>query len=257
MVHTRLLLAAGIIPTYNPYKDQELFFLAMEKPETRVKVNLALAEITKPFLRFFHYGTNIGEAIEEVVGKKFVEIIPKFIPAFHKKTGKPIKPKKNEIYDDYYKTHKMSATNFDWLFYGTDGKIYRLEVKVIRAIESKEKEKNGEKFYQIQTPQWERALTFAEGSGGNGSFQQTKAEMFDFIMGVVIYADQVDYYVVPADDIKSGKLRIGNQHAGAIKEDKSTKEGHLGLKDLDSYKKLSVDSEEELLSKDSLNKYIT
>ena len=50
---------------------------------------------------------------------------------------------------------------------------------------------------------------------------------------------------------------IGNQHAGAIKEDKSTKEGHLGLKDLDSYKKLSVYTEEELLSKDTLNKYIT
>jgi hypothetical protein len=150
----------------------------------------------------------------------------------------------------------MSETYFDWLFYSTDDEIYRLEVKVIRAIEGKEKEKNGEKFYQIQTPQWERALTFAEGSGGNGSFQQTKAEMFDYIMGIVIYSDQVDYYVVPADDIKSGKLKIGNQHAGAIKEDDSTNEGHLGLKDLDSYKKLSVFSEEELLSIDKIAKYI-
>ena len=82
MVHTKLLLAAGITPTYNPNKDQELFFLAMEKAETRVKVNTALAEISQPFSRFFYYGTNIGEAMEEVVGKRFnKEIIPKKIPA--------------------------------------------------------------------------------------------------------------------------------------------------------------------------------
>ena len=270
MIPTRLLLAAGIPPTYNPYKDQELFFLAMEKPETRVKVNLALEEITKPFLRFFHYGTNVGEAFEEFVGKKFEGIIPKTIRVL-KKNGKGYKTEKNPIYDEYYKTHNMKSTNFDWLFYGTDDKIYRLEVKVIRAIEGKEKEDAGEKLYQIQTPQWERALTFAQGPGGNGTFQQTKPEFCDYIMGIVVYADQIEFYIVPSSDINdekniipaetnkgiSGHLILKPQHGKAEKNTNGTyKEGHLVLAQLDAYKVLSVYNEEELLAKDSLNKYI-
>jgi hypothetical protein len=270
MVHTKLLLAAGITPTYNPYKDQELFFLAMEKPETRVKVNSALAEITKPFLRFFHYGTNVGEAFEEVVGKKFEGIISKTIQV-SKKNGKGFKTEKNPIYTEYYKEHGLKPSNFDWLFYGVDGKIYRLEVKVIRAIEGKETEEDGEKLYQIQTPQWERALTFAQGSGGNGTFQQTKPEFFDYVMGIVVYADQVDFYIVPSTDINkekniipavkkkgiSGHLILKPQHGKAEKNTNGTyKEGHLGLAQLGDYKKISVYSEEELLSKDTLNKYI-
>lgn len=272
MIDTKLLIAAGIIPTYNPYKDQELFFLAMENPETRVKVNSALEEITKPFSRFFHYGTNVGEAFEEVVGRKFnKEIIPKKIPAFHKKTGKPVDPTPNPIYTEYYKEHKLKASNFDWLFYGTDGKIYRLEVKVIRAIEGKEKEEDGEKLYQIQTPQWERALTFAQGSGGNGTFQQTKPEFCDYVMGIVVYADQVDFYIVPSADINkeeniipaikkkgiSGHLILKPQHGKAEKNANGTyKEGHLVLAQLSDYKKLSVFNEQELLITDNIAKYI-
>jgi hypothetical protein len=80
--------------------------------------------------------------------------------------------------------------------------------------------------------------------------------LFDFLLGVVVYSDQVDFYIVPSSDIKSGKLKITNQHAGAIKDDGSTGEGHLSVKDLDSYKVLSVHSEEELLSKETLSKYI-
>ena len=272
MVHTKLLLAAGITPTYNPNKDQELFFLAMEKAETRVKVNTALAEISQPFSRFFYYGTNIGEAMEEVVGKRFnKEIIPKKIPAFHKKTGRPVDPIPNPIYVKYYEEHKLKASNFDWLFYGTDGKIHRLEVKVIRAIEGKEKEEDGEKLYQIQTPQWERALTFSQGSGGNGTFQQTKPEFCDYVMGIVVYADQVDFYIVPATDINkeeniipagkkkgiNGHLILKPQHGKAERNANGTyREGHLVLAQLSAYKKVSVFNEEELLAADTLNKYI-
>jgi len=272
MIDTKLLIAAGITPTYDPYKDQELFFLAMEKPDTRVKVNSTLEEITKPFSRFFHYGTNVGEAFEEVVGRKFnKEIIPKKIPAFHKKTGRPVDPTPNPIYTEYYKEHKLKASNFDWLFYGTDGKIYRLEVKVIRAIEGKEKEEDGEKLYQIQTPQWERALTFAQGSGGNGTFQQTKPEFCDYVMGIVVYADQVDFYIVPSADINkeeniipaikkkgiTGHLILKPQHGKAEKNANGTyKEGHLVLSQLANYKKLSVYNEQELLELDKLGNYL-
>jgi hypothetical protein len=278
MIDTRLLIAAGVTPTYDPDKDQDLFFLAMEKTETRIAVNSALAVISKPFSRFFHYGTNIGEAFEEVVGKRFTEIIPKNLPDYNKK-GKRIKDKKNPIYTSYYKKHNLKPSNFDWLFYGSDGKIYRLEVKVIRAIESKEKADDGEKLYQIQTPQWERALTFAQGSGGNGTFQQTKPEFCDYVMGIVIYADQVDFYIVPSTEInkeeniiqatevdpKSGKkskgitghLILKPQHGKAEKNSNGTyKEGHLVLAQLDSYKKISVYNEKDLLTSDSLTKYI-
>lgn len=278
MIDTKLLLAAGIAPTYDPYKDQQLFCLAMEKPETRIKVNSALAEITQPFLRFFHYGTNVGEAFEEVVGKKFEGIIPKTIK-IPKKNGKGYKTDKNPVYTSYYKEHKLKPSNFDWLFYGTDSKIYRLEVKVIRAIEGKEKEDNGEKLYQIQTPQWERALTVSQGSGGNGTFQQTKPEFCDYVMGIVVYSDQIDFYIVPSTDINkeenivsaaevdktgkkkkgiSGHLILKPQHGKAEKNPNGTyKEGHLVLAQVGAYKKLSVYSEEELLRKDTLDKYTT
>ena len=270
MIDTKLLLAAGIVPTYNPYKDQELFFLAIDNADTRAKVVSALSEITKPFLRFFHYGTNVGEAFEEVVGKKFNEIIPKVIQV-PKKSGKGLKTEKNPIYTKYYKDHGLKPSNFDWLFYGTDSRIYRLEVKVIRAIEGKEKEEAGEKLYQIQTPQWERALTFSQGNGGNGTFQQTKPEFCDYVMGIVVYADQVDFYIVPSKDINkeeniipaagkkgiSGHLILKPQHGKAEKNMNGTyKEGHLVLSQLDNYKALSVYSEEELLAKDTINKYI-
>lgn len=270
MIDTKLLLAAGITPTYNPYKDQELFFFSIENPETRAKVMLALSEITKPFLRFFHYGTNVGEAFEEVVGKKFKEIIPKVI-RIPKKNSKGFKTEKNPIYTKYYNDHKLKSSNFDWLFYGTDSKIYRLEVKVIRAIEGKEKEEDGEKLYQVQTPQWERALTFAQGSGENGTFQQTKPEFCDYVMGIVVYADQIDFYIVPASDINreeniipagkkngiSGHLILKPQHGKAEKNTNGTyKEGHLVLAQLDAYKVLSVYSEEEMLATDTINKYI-
>ena len=278
MIDTKLLVAAGITPTYDPYKDQELFFLAMEKADVRVKVNSALEEISKPFSRFFHYGTNVGEAFEEVVGKKFKEIIPKTIQV-SKKNSKGLKTEKNPVYTKYYKEHNLKPSNFDWLFYGEDGKIYRLEVKVIRAIEGKEKADDGEKLYQIQTPQWERALTFAQGSGGNGTFQQTKPEFCDYVMGIVVYSDQVDFYIVPSADINkeknivaavdvdpetgkkkkgiSGHLILKPQHGKAEKNANGTyKEGHLVLAQLNDYKKLSVFSKEELLANDSLYKYI-
>lgn len=270
MIDTKLLIAAGITPTYDPYKDQDLFFVAMENPEIRAKVNSARAEITKPFLRFFHYGTNIGEAMEEVVGRKFEGIIPKTIQ-IPKSNGKGFKTEKNPIYTTYYKEHNLKPSNFDWLFYGADDKIYRLEVKVIRAIEGKEKEEAGEKLYQIQTPQWERALTFAQGSGGNGTFQQTKPEFCDYVMGIVVYADQVDFYIVPSADINkeeniipaikkkgiSGHLILKPQHGKAEKNTNGTyKEGHLVLAQLSDYKKLSAFNEQELLATDSIAKYI-
>lgn len=255
MIPIQWLAALGITRTYDTNKDHELFLLAMESPENRKKVFQAQQQMATPFYRFFsNYGTGIGETIEEVVGKKFVEFLPKEEPKLDK-NGKPLKSKiKSKIYEDYNRQHNKKPSNYDWLAI-IKNQIISFEIKVIRAAESKPNV--GDKLYEIPSLLEERALSFAEGiTSGNATFQQTKAELFDYLLGVVVYSDQVDFYIVPSDDIKSGKLKITNQHAGAIKEDGSTGEGHLSVKDLDSYKVLSVYSEEELLAKDSLNKYI-
>jgi hypothetical protein len=243
MISIQLLNAVGLTRTHNTHKDTLLYHLALENPDNRKKVDSVLNEMFYPFYRFFsNYGTGIGETIEEVVATKFNDIIPK-------KDGK----KKSKIYEEYNTLNNKKASNYDFLV-SVNGVIKSGEVKVIRAAESKPNQ--GNKIYEIPSLLEERALSFAEGVGGNGSFQQTKAEMFDYMLGVVMYSDQVDFYIVPSADIKSGKLKVTNQHAGAIKEDGSTAEGHLAVKYLDSYKVLSVYNEEELLAKDMLNKYI-
>jgi hypothetical protein len=136
-----------------------------------------------------------------------------------------------------------------------DNNIFSFEVKVIRAAVGKTHGDN--KLYEIPSLLEERSLSFSETNrSANGSFQQTKAELFDFLIGVVIYSDQADIYLVPSADIKSGKLKITNQHAGAILEDGSTNEGHLSVRDLDAYKIISVKTEAEFLASDSIGKYI-
>lgn len=254
MIPIQLLNAAGIDRTYDTATDIQKYHEALKDPATLDKVITQSKLMSYPFYRFFsNYGTGIGETIEEVVGLKFSDFIPKEVLKVGKK-GQTLKGKnKNNIYKEYNKKFNKKPSNYDWLASIKD-KTTCWEVKVIRAAEGKASQEN--KLYELPSLLEERALTRAEGLGGNGSFQQTKAEMFDYMLGVVVYADQVDFYIVPSKDIKSGKLKITNQHAGAIKDDGSTGEGHLAVKNLDLYKVLSVHSEEELLAKDTLDKYI-
>lgn len=252
MISTKLLEAAGLERTYDTKKNELEFLEALRDPEILTKVISSSKETTYPFYRLFsNYGTGIGETIEEVVGKKFTDIIPKKIVS-ERKNKQTIK--KNKIYEEYNKENGKKPSNYDWLFLLMKD-LKTLEVKVIRAASGKESQE--EKFYEIPSLLEERALSFSEANrSGNGTFQQTKAGLFNFLLGIVIYTDQIDYYLVSSDDIKSGKLKITNQHAGAINEDGSTNEGHLSFRDLESYKILSVFSEEELLTKDTLSKYI-
>jgi hypothetical protein len=254
IVDIRLLDAVGLARTHDTRKDTLLYHLALENPDNRKKVDLVLEEMFYPFYRFFsNYGTGIGETMEEVVGVKFTDFIPKLVSKVGK-DGRLLKGKvKNEAYKDYNTKFGKKPSNYDWLA-NTNGGVTCWEVKVIRAAEGKQSQET--KLYELPSLLEERALTHAQGTGGNGSFQQTKAEMFDYMLGVVVYADQVDFYIVPSADIKSGKLKITNQHAGAIKDDGSTGEGHLAVRTLDAYKILSVYTEEELLAADTLNKYI-
>jgi hypothetical protein len=254
MIPIQLLKAAGIERTYDTSTDIQTFLETLKNKETLDNVIAQSKIMSYPFYRFFsNYGTGIGETMEEVVGVKFTDFIPKLVPKVSK-DGKPLKGKvKNETYKDYNTKFGKKPSNYDWLANTTSG-ITCWEVKVIRAAEGKQSQET--KLYELPSLLEERALTYAEGLGGNGSFQQTKAEMFDYMLGVVVYADQVDFYIVSSADIKSGKLKITNQHAGAIKDDGSTGEGHLAVRTLDAYKVLSVYTEEELLSADTLNKYI-
>ena len=255
MIPIQWLNALGITRTHDTNKDNELFLLALGNPDNLIKLDKAQQEMATPFYRFFsNYGTGIGETIEEVVGKKFTDFLPKEEQKIGKK-GQPLKGTiKSKVYTDYNKKFNKKPSNYDWLA-TIKNETKSVEVKVIRAAESKLNQLD--KLYEIPSLLEERALTFAErNKSGNNSFQQTKAELFDYLLGIVMYADQVDFYIVPSEDIKSGKLKITNQHAGAIKDDGSTNEGHLSVKDLDSYKVLSVFSEKELLATDNIAKYI-
>ena len=254
MISVELLNAVGIERTHDTMADMILYHQALENEDNRLTVSKTLEQMNKPFYRFFsNYGTGIGETMEEVVGRRFQEFIPKHIPKVGK-NGQALKGKtKNPVYAEYNKQNGKKPSNYDHLA-DLNG-ITSWEVKVIRAAEGKTK--GDDKIYEIPSLLEERALTFEEGSkSGNGSFQQTKAELFDYLLGVVVYSDQVDFYIVPSNDIKNGKLKITNQHAGAIMEDGSTNEGHLSLRDVEAYKVKTVYTEEELLQNDSLKNYL-
>jgi hypothetical protein len=251
-----LLKAFGLERTPYPVEDMRNFFKQLDLPEEQTcKIHDALEEMDKPFYRYFsNYDTGIGEAIEEVVLRSFEEFIPKNVPKMGKH-GKLLKGTSiHPVYVEYNKQCGKKSSNYD-LLAKINGEMTSWEVKVIRSAV---KPPDGDKIQRIPSLLEERALTFAEGTqSANGTFQQTKADMFDYLLGIVMYSDQVDYYIVPSEHIKNGGLKIGNQHAGAILLDGSTKEGHLSLKDLDKYKVKSVHTEEELLSKDSLLNYIS
>lgn len=244
IIDLQLLNAVGITRTHDTVSDNQRFLEALKDPAVLETVLKVQQQISYPFYRFFsNYGTGIGETIEEVVAKKFSDILPK-------KEGK----KKNAIYETYNKDHGKKPSNYDFLAI-INGELKSGEVKVIRAADSKPKQIS--KIYELPSLLEERALTYAErDKSGNQTFQQTKPDMFDYLLGAVIYADQVDFYLVPSCDIKSGKLKITNQHAGAINEDGSTDEGHLAVGLLNDYKFLTVSTEEELFTADTLSKYI-
>lgn len=255
VVPIQLLNAVGITRTHNTVGDWLKFNEALKDETNRVKFEEALHKMDQPFYRFFsNYGTGIGETMEEIVAKRFKDIVPKRIPKIGK-DGQPLKSTiKNPIYERYNKENSKKHSNYDWLADAENP--VSVEVKVIRATSSKPK--HDSKLYEIPSLLEERALTFAErGKIGNQSFQQTKYHYFDYLLGVVVYIDQVDFYIVPSSDIKNGKLKITNQHAGAIMADGSTNEGHLALKRIEQYKVKTVYTEEELLSEDSVLNYIT
>lgn len=253
MIPSPLLDAVGIQRTHDTMADTIAYHVAIGAPDHIVK---ALKEMNVPFYRFFsNYGTGIGETIEEVVGQRFQEFIPKEIPKIGK-NGNLLKAKqKNPVYINYNKENGKKPSNYDHLAIIADV-ITSWEVKVIRATSAKPSV-SGNKIYEIPSLLEERALSASENTRcSNTSFQQTKAEMFDYLLGVVMYSDRVDFYIVPSSDIKNGKLKITNQHAGAIMEDGSTNEGHLDFQLLSEYKVKSVYTEEELLEKDSLENYL-
>jgi hypothetical protein len=261
MIPIELLNAVGLERTYDTMGDMIKYYKALENESNFRKASSVLKQMNKPFYRFFsNYGTGIGETVEEIVGNRFKEFVPKQTPKIGKK-GQTLKSKtKNEVYIEYNKKTGKKPSNYDHLASwkanaNIGGVITSWEVKVIRAVLGKPKQDS--KLYEIPSLLEERSLPYKDSSkSANVSFQQTKPGMFDYLLGVMIYNDQVDFYIVPSEDIKSGKLNLINQHAGAINEDGSTDEGHLLLSDVEEYKVKTVYTEEELLSKDSLLNYI-
>ena len=256
MISEELLNAVNIERTHDTMSDMILYHKALENEANRQKVSETLEQMNQPFYRFFsNYGTGIGETMEEVVGQCFPEFITKEIPKLGKNGNLLKSTQKNPVYINYNKENGKKPSNYDHLA-EIDGVITSWEVKVIRATSGKSSV-SGKKIYEIPSLLEERGLSASENKRcSNTSFQQTKAEMFDYLLGVVMYSDQVDFYIVPSSDIKNGKLKITNQHAGAIMEDGSTNEGHLDFQLLSEYKVKSVYNENQLLENDSLKNYI-
>ena len=244
LIDNFLLEAAGVARTHDSAKDVENFLLAVSDQDKLSAVLKRHRETAYPFYRFFaNYGTGIGETMEEVVALKFRDILPR------KTDGKASK-----AYVDFNRTHDKKHTNYDLLAQFGDS-VASIEVKTIRAARSKESSTS--KVYEIPNLLEERALLYQDrDKSGNGSFQQTKPDMFDYLLGVVIYADRTDFYLVPSRDMGGSGLKITRQHAGAIRDDGSTGEGHLMLGDLERYRILTAHSEAELLAPDTLEAYL-
>lgn len=273
-IDTRILELAGITPTSDTHLNAiKLFkwFADVEQSKKDEIITYMEKLVDYPFTKFFYHGTNIGECIEEVLADKFIDIVPKELPRYDKRTNKLLKSKKkNPIYAEYHKKHGTNSKQFEYLVESdTHGEYPRLEIKVIRAVESKE-DKKTRKYDQVQQLLVERALTKSQGSGGNGTFQQTKPDLFDHMLCVVVYLDCVDLFLVPSSAINKeeniiitkagtigGHLILSPQHAHSKKNANGTyQEGHLSLDDLKDYHIASYDSEEKLFASESLNKYI-
>jgi len=242
MLDKHVLEAIG----YNRSEDTagdtlEFFNVLKTSPQLLDQVIESIKSAEFPFYNLYaNYGTGICETVEEYVEDKFTDILTK-----SKDTKK--------LYEAFYKENNCKASNFDRLL-EKDGDMLKVEIKVIRAASGKPKNK-GKKYQAIPSLLEERALSFADISqSGNGSFQQTKAKEFDYILCVLVCKDQVNMYLVPSEDILNGTLKITNQHAGAILEDGSTNEGHLSLVDVmaGDYLVGEYKSEKELLTKATL-----
>jgi hypothetical protein len=242
MLDKHVLEAIGFSRSEDTAGDTLDFFKALKaSPQLLDNVIDSIKSADFPFYNLYaNYGTGIGETVEEIVEDKFIDIISKT-----KQT--------KVIYEEFYRANNCKATNFDRLL-EKDDKHFKIEIKVIRAASGKPKIK-GKKYQAIPSLLEERALSFADISqSGNGSFQQTKAKEFDYILGVLVCKDQVNMYLVPSKDILDGTLKITNQHAGAILEDGSTNEGHLSLSDVmaGNYLIGEYKTEKELLTKAKL-----
>lgn len=242
MLDKYVLEAIGFSRSEDTAGDTLDFFKALKaSPQLIDTVIASIKSADFPFYNLYaNYGTGIGETVEEIVEDKFIDIISKT-----KQT--------KVIYEEFYRANNCKATNFDRLL-EKDDKHFKIEIKVIRAASGKPKIK-GKKYQAIPSLLEERALSFADISqSGNGSFQQTKAKEFDYILGVLVCKDQVNMYLVPSKDILDGTLKITNQHAGAILEDGSTNEGHLSLSDVmaGNYLIGEYKTEKELLTKAKL-----
>lgn len=251
MIPIKLLNSVGVERTPNTLSDIKKFIAKMSDKDYHKKIMKTVEELNQPFYDLFsNYGTGIGEAVEEFMEKRFENIVPRRI----QKTANS--KKLNTVYSDYNKKNNKKPSNYD-LLADINGKHVSIEVKTIRAVSKPKVEKNQSKITLIPGTLEERALTFKESEKMyNISFQQTKPGMFDYLLGVVIYLDRVEMYLVPTKDFKNGKLKVSNQHSGAIAEDGSTNEGHLFLKNVQDYKIKTVYSRKELEENDCLKKYI-
>ena len=119
----------------------------------------------------------------------------------------------------------------------------KVEIKAIRAVKEKDKERNGggelpicdlacralnsicgDMLHGLDTKGTKRKLQ-------NVSFQQTKASEFDIFVGFVFFLDKIRIYIIQSNKISgavdenNGRIKISTQH-------RNKKEGHLTLNNI-------------------------
>lgn len=169
-----------------------------------------------PFFDLFVLNTNIGEEFE------------KFIEAY--------------VFNDFHR-----VTNEDY-----DGKVYqkKVEVKIIRMVTKKEikNEENYNVLSEVDIPS--RAKSFFEKDKTknlqNRTFQQVKPASFDYMIGLAIFRDAIEVFIIPSQDIapkvkmdkasisNQGKIYLTGQHKG------NEEEGQINYSDLEKYKKIVI-----------------
>ena len=114
MIPVELLNAVGLERTHDTMGDMIKYHDALDNALNRMNANQTLSLMNKPFYRYFaNYGTGIGETMEDVVGTRFKEFIPKYIPKLNKQ-GIQLKGKtKNPVYINYNKQTGKKPSAFD------------------------------------------------------------------------------------------------------------------------------------------------
>jgi hypothetical protein len=148
----------------------------------------AVANVLSTFKKFPYRNSQWFDQDKYPSGKAFSEAYVKFM--------------REEVFTDL--TEHKGSTSYD-----DDLSKIRIEQKAIRAL--------GPKALGSFS---DRAQTKAEFRNTSRTWQQVKPDLFDMLLGAVVYLDRTDYYLIHRSDMcltihddSPNKVKLGKQHA--------------------------------------------